>query len=49
MNKQRIKVLKPVLSDASANFHGGEEFIKKRLKEVCSKGENIGRRGNFLV
>ena len=37
MNKVKINVLREVLPDVPTNFVGTEEYIRKKLEEICSR------------
>ena len=37
MNKTKVEVYREVLRDVSRNFEGTENFIKRRIQEICEK------------
>ena len=42
MEKLKIKILRQVVNDLSANVDGTEEYIQNKLKEICTeKGDEL--------
>ena len=37
MNNIKMKIYKRVLQEISEKYHGAEDFINKRIEEVCSQ------------
>ena len=40
MEKLKIKILRQVVNDLSANVDGTEEYIQNKLKEICKEKGN---------
>ena len=45
----KLNVYKIVLQEVCEEFNGAEEYIKKRIEELCNEKKNISRRGNLFV
>ena len=49
MANTKLNVYKIVLQKICEKFNGAEEYIKKRIEELCNEKKNISRRGNLFV
>ena len=49
MSNKKLNVYKIALQEVCEKFNGAEEYIKKRIEELCNKKKIISRRGNLFV
>ena len=49
MANTKLNVYKIVLQEVCEKFSGAEEYIKKRIEELCDEKKIISRRGKLFV
>ena len=48
MNNSEIKIYKTVLKGVSEKYDGAEDFINRRIGEICYQRKVVCRRGNLF-
>ena len=49
MANTKLNVYKIALQEVCEKFSGAEEYIKKRIEELCDEKKIISRRGKLFV